>query len=69
MGRYSHKAFNKFIDQYTRNGDITPRVLPEEYCDEEYNAGSVVWVNHLTMMGPSDKYKDIINEVHFRSNT
>tara|TARA_R110000824_G_C14819668_1_gene636561 strand:- start:64 stop:579 length:516 start_codon:yes stop_codon:yes gene_type:complete len=57
-----HIAFNKFLK------DRKFLVLPETYYDEQCDEGSVIWVNHLTMYGITDKYQKIVNEIHFCSD-
>lgn len=51
-----HISYNKRVAEF--------KLLSDDYSDEDYTADSVIWVNHLTMYGVTDKYERIINEVY-----
>lgn len=60
-----HIVFNELLN----DKHYTKQQLPEPYYDELYNSDSVIWINHLTMYGSTDKYEETINEIHFRTNS
>lgn len=58
-----HLAINKLITSGTSH------TLPEEFYDANYGDKSIIWINHLTMYGITDKYQEIINEIHLRPDS
>tara|TARA_Y100000310_G_scaffold279729_1_gene299037 strand:- start:2079 stop:2867 length:789 start_codon:yes stop_codon:yes gene_type:complete len=60
-----HIAFNKLLHTTT----LKKAMLPAGYYDETYDPKSVIWINHLTMYGLTDKYQEAINEIHFHPDT
>ena len=58
-------AFNTLLES-KKLKDI---ILPKEYYDETYNPDSVIWINHLTMYGMTNKYQELIDEIHFRTDS
>jgi len=60
-----HIVYNRLIN----TNDIKIHILPDDFIDEEYRADSYIWINHLTMYGLSDKYQDVLNEVHLYTDT
>ena len=58
-------SFNKLLE----NDNVKSKLLPAKYCDETHKSDSVIWINHLTMYGMTDKYQEVIDEIHFCSDS